>query len=207
MAVHGRGVGKCNIAGVPPCNAHVTFFTPPQTPLFLGGSKNVIMYVTFFTPRGGQGCQDGSDVLLVCSNALFAGYPGASTFLRNKLHFPIHDYNVVAGCEPECQTDFVPIYLHIFWICYTLSNAWSKNVYIKKLKNIDKIQYQKKIRLNYNINNIHTYIYIYLHANISMETYKVYVWYIYIYIHSSTYIYTCFICVLQTIKKYYINPI
>ena len=62
VAVHGGGLGKCNIAGVPPCNAHVTFFTSPQTPIFLGGYKNVIMYVTFFTPwGGGQGRQEGSD--------------------------------------------------------------------------------------------------------------------------------------------------
>ena len=37
VAVHGGDLGKCNVAGVPPCNAHVTFLPPPPTPLFLGG--------------------------------------------------------------------------------------------------------------------------------------------------------------------------
>ena len=63
VAVHGEGLGKCNIAGVPPCNAHVTFFIPPN-PYISRGYKNVIMYVAFLSP-GGQRRQEGSDP---CSN-------------------------------------------------------------------------------------------------------------------------------------------
>ena len=59
VAVHGGGLGKCNIAGVPRAMPMLHFLPPPQTPIFLGGYQNVIMYVTFFTPWGGSGAPRG----------------------------------------------------------------------------------------------------------------------------------------------------
>ena len=42
------------------------FYLPHQTPIFLGGNKNVIMHVTFFTTwGGGQGRQEGSDYIYI----------------------------------------------------------------------------------------------------------------------------------------------
>ena len=52
VAVHGGGLGKCNIAGVR-AMPMLHFYLPPKTPIFLGGYKHEIMYVTFFTPWGG----------------------------------------------------------------------------------------------------------------------------------------------------------